>query len=116
MHRVSGEICFRSPRFGLLLRDGDLFPIEGIRSNGMKLYASYPAAKVIGYALAALQACESPLTPVFESLLEAQFGKHFQAASHKIYDAGGIGAEISRKSNTLMPFRVARYRLPSGAI
>ena len=23
--RVSGEICFRSPRFGLLLRDGDLF-------------------------------------------------------------------------------------------
>ena len=30
--------------------------------------------------------------------------------------SGGIGAEISRKSNTLTPFRVARYRLPSVAI
>lgn len=101
LSKIHGALCgwygagIFSGKHTILLRDGDLFPIEGIRSNGMKLYAAYPAAKVIGYALAALQACESPLTPVFESLLEAQFGKHFQAASHKIYDAGGIGAEIA---------------------
>lgn len=101
LSEIQGALCgwygagIFSGRHTILLRDGDLFPVEGIRSNGMKLYASYPAAKVIGYALAALQTCESPLTPVFEALLEAQFGKHFQAASHRIYDAGGIGAEIA---------------------
>lgn len=98
---IQGALCgwygagIFSGKHTILLRDGDLFPPENIRSNGMKLYASHPAAKVIGYALAALETCESPLAPVFESLLQAQFGRHFHADSYKIYDAGGVGAEIA---------------------
>lgn len=101
LSEIHGALCgwygagIFSGRHTILLRDGDLFPMDGVRSNGMKLYAAHPAAKVIGYALAALQACESPLTQLFESLLEAQFGKHYQAVSHRIYDAGGVGAEIA---------------------
>ncbi len=98
---IRGALCgwsgagILSGKHTILLRDGDLFPVSGITSNGMKLYAAHPAAKVIGYALATLQAAESPLVPLFENLLESQYGKHYQAASHRFYDAGGIGAEVA---------------------
>ena len=49
----------------------------------MKLYGAHPAAKIIAYALAALEAAGSPLTELFESLLQAQYGKHYKAASHR---------------------------------
>ena len=97
---IQGALCgwygagVFSGRQTILLRDGDLFPSGSITSNGMKLYASQPAAKIIGYALAALETTGSPLTEVFEELLQAQFGKHFKAASQRVYD-GGIGVEIA---------------------
>lgn len=98
---IRGALCgwagagILSGKHTILLRDGDLFPVSGISSNGMKLYAAHPAAKVIGYALATLQAADSPLVPLFEGLLESQYGKHYQAASHRFYDTGGIGAEVA---------------------
>ena len=98
---IRGALCgwpgagILSGKHTILLRDGDLFPVSGISSNGMKLYAAHPGAKVIAYALAALQAAESPLVPLFENLLQSQYGKHYQVSSHRFYDAGGIGAEIA---------------------
>lgn len=78
----------------IILRDEDLFPKSSISSNGMKLYGAYPASRVIAYALAALNAANSPLVDLFETLLQSQLGTHYPVADHRFYDIGGIGAEI----------------------
>lgn len=106
-----------SGRHTIVLRDGDLFPASHITSNGMKLYGAHPAAKIIAYALAALEAAGSPLTELFESLLQAQYGKHYKAASHRFYDAGGIGAEIAGDIvlvGTLSFMKSMGVHMPSG--
>ncbi len=79
----------------IVLSDEDLFPKKNITSNGMKLYGSYKAPRIIAYALAALKLVDSPLVELFQSLLEAQYGKHFPVTQHRIYEDGGIGAEIA---------------------
>lgn len=81
-------------RHTVILRDEDLFPKGYVASNGMKLYGSLGAGRVIAYALAALDAAGNPLTEIFEDLLSAQYGRHYTADAFRIYDAGGIGAEI----------------------
>ena len=82
-------------RHTIILRDADLFPQSHITSNGMKLYGSYAANRVISYALAALETADSPLVPLFETLLQSQYGKHLHASSCRYYNNGGIGAEIA---------------------
>lgn len=81
-------------RHTVILRDEDLFPKGYVASNGMKLYGSLGAGRVIAYALAALDAAENPLSEIFEDLLRAQYGRHYTADAFRIYDTGGIGAEI----------------------
>lgn len=80
----------------IILRDGDLFPRRNITSNGMKLYGTYEAGRVISYALAALELAQSPLTELFESLLQQHYGRHSRVTEHRFYDHGGIGAEIGK--------------------
>lgn len=82
-------------RHTIILRDGDLFPPGTISTNGMKLYGAHKPARVIAYTLAALSTAESPLCGIFETLLQAQYGRHFRTSAHRFYDSGGIGAEIA---------------------
>lgn len=97
---LGGALCgwYGAKIFGgkhtIILRDEDLFPKSNISSNGMKLYGAYPASRVIAYALAALNAANSPLVDLFETLLQSQLGSHYPVADHRFYDIGGIGAEI----------------------
>lgn len=79
----------------IIIRDEDLFPVSGITSNGMKMYGPYRPARVISYALAALDAAGSPLTELFEMLLKAQYGTHSVPSQYRFYDNNGIGAEIA---------------------
>ncbi len=98
---IGGALCgwHSAIAFGgkhtIILRDGDLFPAAQISSNGMKLYSTCSAAEVISYALAALEAAENPLVPLFDSLLNSQYGRHTHAAAYRFYDNGGIGAEVA---------------------
>lgn len=78
----------------IILSDEDLFPKKNITSNGMKLYGSHKAPRIIASALAGLRIVDSPLVDLFESLLQAQYGKHLPVSQHRIYDDGGIGMEI----------------------
>lgn len=100
LSNFGGALCgwYGAQIFGgkhtIILRDEDLFPKSNISSNGMKLYGSYPAGRVIAYALAALNAANSPLVDLFETLLQSQLGSHCPVADHRFYDIGGIGAEI----------------------
>lgn len=83
-----------SGKHTIILRDEDIFPRANISSNGMKLFGSHKAGRVIAYALAALEAADSPLTDLFEALLQSQNGKHYHATTSRIYDNNGIGAEV----------------------
>lgn len=100
LSQLGGALCgwYGAKIFGgkhtIILRDEDLFPKSSISSNGMKLYGAYPASRVIAYALAALNAANSPLVDLFETLLQSQLGSHYPVADHRFYDIGGIGAEI----------------------
>ena len=78
----------------IVLTDEDLFPKKNIVSNGMKIYGAHKAPRIISYALSALKLVESPLTDLFQSLLDAQYGKQCPISEHRIYDDGGIGAQI----------------------
>lgn len=78
----------------IILRDEDLFPTGNISCNGMKIYNSYRADRVIAYARAALNAANSPLVDLFETLLQSRLGSHYPVADRRFYDIGGIGAEI----------------------
>lgn len=78
----------------IVLSDEDLFPKKNITSNGMKLYGAHKAPRIIASALAGLKILDSPLVDLFESLLQAQYGKHLPVSQHRIYDDGGIGMEI----------------------
>lgn len=95
-----GALCgwYGAKLFGgkhtIVLSDEDLFPKKNITSNGMKLYGGHKAPRIIASALAALKIVDSPLVDLFESLLQAQYGKHLPVSQHRIYDDGGIGMEI----------------------
>lgn len=78
----------------VVICDEDLFPKKNIVSNGMKIYGSHKAPRIIAYALAALKLVESPLVDLFQSLLDAQNGKSCPISEYRIYDDGGIGAQI----------------------
>lgn len=102
----------------IILRDEDLFPRKDISSNGMKLYGAFSAPFVISNALAVLDAVESPLTDVFESLLLAHNGARMYASSYRLYDNDGIGAEVNGENillGSLSFMRSMGVHMPSGA-
>ena len=82
-------------RHTIIIRDEDLFPVSGITSNGMKLFGAYRPNRIIAYALAALDVAGSPLTELFENLLQGQYGTHFSVSDYRFYENNGIGAEIA---------------------
>ena len=123
LSRIGGALCgwHGAEVFGgkhtIILRDGDLFPATHISSNGMKLYGSYSAAEVISYTLATLEAAEHPLAPLFDSLLNSQYGKHTHAKTYRFYDTGGIGAEVAQHvvlAGTLHFMRTMGVHMPEG--
>ncbi len=79
----------------IVIADEDLFPKKNITSNGMKIYGTHKAPRIIAYALGALRLVDSPLIELFESLLQTQYGKEFPVSQYRLYDDGGIGAEIA---------------------
>ncbi len=102
----------------IILRDEDLFPQKDISSNGMKLYGAFSAPFVISNALAALDAVESPLTPVFEELLAAHNGARMYASSYRLYDNDGIGAAVNGEDillGSLSFMRSMGVHMPEGA-
>ena len=101
----------------IILRDEDVFPRANVSSNGMKIFGTHAAPRVIAYALAALEAEDSPLTDLFESLLRSQNGKRYHAASSRIYDNNGIGAEVMGEIvlvGTLAFMRSMGVHMPAG--
>ncbi|MGN1308005.1 MAG: hypothetical protein ACI4V3_10085 [Faecousia sp.] len=101
----------------IILRDEDIFPRSHISSNGMKLFGTHTAPRVIAFALAALEAEESPLTELFESLLRSQNGRRWHAAKSRIYDNNGIGAEVMGEVvlvGTLAFMRSMGVHMPAG--
>lgn len=105
-------------RHSIILRDEDLFPLSNISSNGMKLYGSGKPARVIAYALSALEAAGSPLAAVFDQLLHSQYGKRYHATAYRFYDDGGIGAEVLNDTVLVgsLPFmRSMGVQMPEGA-
>lgn len=105
-------------QYTVVLRDEDLFPPGSIIPNGMKLYSPLSPARVLSYALAALQAAGSPLAPLFDEMLAAQFGKRCTAASYRLYGDGGIEAEVAGETvmvGSLAFMRTVGVRMPSGA-
>ena len=81
-------------RHTIILRDEDLFPRSSITGNGMKILGSFSAPRVIAYAREALEIADSPLVELFASLQQAQHAPRYPLTEHRIYDGGGIGAEI----------------------
>ena len=78
----------------IVISDQDLFPLKNITNNGMKIYGNYKAHRIIAYGLAGLRVVDSPLTGLFESLLASQYGREVTPSQTRIYDGGGVGAEI----------------------
>ncbi len=102
----------------IIIRDGDLFPRKGITSNGMKLYNGHEGAKIISYALAALEKADSPLRYLFEKLLQEQYGKRSRVGEYRFYDHGGVGVEIGKDIvlvGNLGFIRSMGVHMPSGA-
>lgn len=81
-------------RHTIILHDEDLFPRSSITGSGMKILGSFSAPRVIAYAREALEIAGSPLTELFASLQQAQHAPRYPLTEHRIYDDGGIGAEI----------------------
>lgn len=81
-------------RHTIILHDEDLFPRSSITGSGMKILGSFSAPRVIAYAREALEIAGSPLTELFASLQQAQHAPRYPLTEHRIYDGGGIGAEI----------------------
>ena len=81
-------------RHTIILHDEDLFPRSSITGSGMKILGSFSAPRVIAYAREALEIADSPLTELFASLQQAQHAPRYPLTEHRIYDGGGIGAEI----------------------
>lgn len=100
LSKQGGALCgWHSARtFGkrhtIILRDEDLFPAGCYTSNGMKLYGTYRAERVIAYAHAAFAAAENPLVHLFEELLRSEGATALTATTYRFYENNGMGAEI----------------------
>lgn len=102
----------------IIIRDEDLFPVSGISTNGMKVFAPYRPNRIISYALAALDAAGSPLAELFEGLLKAQYGTHSVVSQHRFYDNNGVGVEIAGDVvlvGSLAFMRSMGVQMPAGA-
>ena len=79
------------------LDDADLFPAGTAKMNGVKFYGSRTPDEVISYAATVVCACGGTMAPLFEQLLEARNGHHFEAEGLRHYP-GGIGAVVNEEA------------------
>lgn len=97
---VGGALCgwhgakIFGGRHTIVISDQDLFPQKNITTNGMKIYGNNKAHRIIAYGLAGLRLVDSPLVGLFEGLLASQYGREVTPSQTRIYDGGGVGAEI----------------------
>lgn len=105
-------------RHTIILRDEDLFPAGCFSSNGMKLYGTYRAERVIAYAHAAFSAAENPLVQLFEQLLRSEGATALTASTYRFYENNGMGAEILGDEvliGTVSFMRSMGVHMPDGA-
>lgn len=105
-------------RHNIILRDEDLFPSGCFSSNGMKLYGTYRAERVIAYAHAAFSAAENPLVELFEQLLRSEGATALTATTYRFYENNGIGAHILDDDvlvGTVSFMRSMGVHMPAGA-
>lgn len=124
MAKQGGALCgwHSAKSFGkrhtIILRDEDLFPVGSFHSNGMKLYGTYRAERVIAYAHAAFSAAENPLVQLFEELLRSEGATALTASTYRFYENNGMGAEILGDEvliGTLSFMRSMGVHMPGGA-
>lgn len=105
-------------RHNIILRDEDLFPSGCFSSNGMKLYGTYRAERVIAYAHATFSAAENPLVELFEELLRSEGATALTATTYRFYENNGIGAQILDDDvlvGTVSFMRSMGVHMPAGA-
>ena len=72
----------------------DLFPAGYCKMNGVKFYGDRNPDQVVAYCAALIHADGSGLDSLFDQLLTSRNGRHYQAMRYRVYDNGGIGAEV----------------------
>lgn len=77
----------------ILINDSDLFPPKNIKLNGIKLLTK-DADRVIGYTAATTKAVGILLHYAFEEELRSRNARQYRVDRFRIYESGGIGAEI----------------------
>ena len=85
--RLTGDVC-------LPVTDEDLFTRRRISLHGIRTFGSFHAERVLAYAVAILEQSGTCVTGVFRDELEEQAGRHYQPASFRLYEAGGMGGEV----------------------
>ena len=75
----------------------DLVPAGYCKMNGVKFYGQRDPDQVVAYCAALIQADGSGLYPLFDQLLSSRNGRHYQAMHYRVYDNGGIGAEVCQE-------------------
>ena len=88
-------VCALSAEAGVVIRDQELFPRGTVALNGIKVYGEFRAEQMISYTATAIAACESSLTPLFETLMQEQGGHLMHVENFRTYEGGGVGAEIT---------------------
>ena len=79
---------------GVLLRDEDLFPGKTVTLNGVKVFGAHSPERLLGYAAAMLDLAGSGAAAAFSESLELRNGRRFHTDHFRVYDVGGLGAEI----------------------
>ncbi len=102
---------------GIVIRDNDLFPVENISMNGMKMYSDLPVRQVVGYATAVVRAAGSGLLPLFETVMKNEDARTYTVDTFRQYEGGGLGAEIRGDVvllGSLAFMRLMGVRVPEG--
>lgn len=109
--------CRLSGRLAVLVSDRDLFPRENLKLNGVKYFAGQTPDRVIAYGASVLTAAGSGLAPIFEDQVRLRNARHYDAASLRRYENGGLGAEINGESvlvGTLKFMQSMGVEMPAG--
>ncbi len=74
--------------------DTDLFPGNGLKINGIKVYAGRSSDALLGYATAVLEAAEDCIAPAFTQLLRSRHAQRYEVEHLKRYSDRGYRATV----------------------
>lgn len=100
MHQLGAVLCGWQGVTGLCgeacvpISDGDLFPGNAVKLNGVKFFGSRNPDEVVAYGTALIAAEGGGLTGVFEQLLDSRSGRHYPVENLRSYASGGLGGEV----------------------